>query len=122
MKNKEIEISANGFDRNIPATPITIDTRIIIPPAIIFGAAEWKKYANKTPNKALRIHKSLSQINRNIIPRAQQALKIIAPAVISLEFINSVCSVHMRQCFFLDTRTSHPVHVLGHMDTAMPLV
>ena len=81
MKKKEIEINANGFDRNIPATPITIETRRTIPPAIIFGAGEWKIYADKTPNKAQRIHKSPSQIDRNIVPRAQQALKIIAPAV-----------------------------------------
>jgi len=71
MKKKEIDISCIGFDRNIPATPKTIDPRITIPPAIIFGAGEWYEYANKTPNKALRIHKSLSQIDRNIIPSAQ---------------------------------------------------
>ena len=125
MKKKEIDISSNGFDRNIPATPKTIDPRITIPPAIIFGAGEWYEYTNKTPNKTLRIHKSLSQIDRNIIPRAQQELKIIAPPVISIiSFCTTfalrgraecgalcevllegrlssliVCTVHMRQCF-----------------------
>ena len=81
MKKKEIEINANGFDRNIPVTPMTIDTRMIIPPAIISGLGVWKTYADKTPNKAQRIHKSPSQIDRNMIPMAQQALKIIAPTV-----------------------------------------
>ena len=82
MKKKEIEINAKGFDRKIPATPMTIDTRMIIPPAIISGLGLWNLYADKTPNKAQRIHKSPSQIDRNMMPRAQQALKKIAPAVI----------------------------------------
>ncbi len=96
MKKNEIDISCNGFDRNIPATAQTIEPRITIPPAIIFGAGEWDTYANKTPNKALRIHTSISQIDRTIIPRAQQVLKIIAPQAISIISLCTTCALRGR--------------------------